>query len=395
VSTVYSTWCSCAPGLEKLLAAELQGLGLKPKEIEPGGMSAGMTPAQLYAANLHCSVASRITVRLGKFHASEFWELEKRAERLAWHAWLPKGSEVAFRVTSRKSKLYHNDGIAERLGALVAAKVPGVSVAAPAADDEEGRDIAATDPRPPTLDARRPTHTQLFLVRIINDEVTVSIDASGDLLYRRGWRHETAKAPIRETLAAAMLTASGWMPGRNLHDPFCGSGTVVIEAARRARNIPAGRDRDFAFERWPTFDAGAWREVRARAESAVRPLPGGTLLGTDRDPGAIRAALANSRRAGVEDDVQFAEADIRDLPPQDGTAIVTNPPYGVRVGEPGDMAPLYSALGRLTKGAGTTLTFLSPDHALTQATRVATKTAWKSLNGGIGVECCISAPPLP
>jgi putative N6-adenine-specific DNA methylase len=394
MSTVYSTWCSCAPGLEKLLAAELQALGLKPKEIEPGGMSAGMTPAQLYAANLHCSVASRITVRLGKFHASEFWELEKRAERLAWHAWLPKGSEVAFRVTSRKSKLYHNDGIAERLGALVAAKVPGVSVAAPAADDEEGRDVAATDPRPSTLDARRPTHTQLFLVRIINDEVTVSIDASGDLLYRRGWRHETAKAPIRETLAAAMLTASGWTPGRDLHDPFCGSGTVVIEAARRARNIPAGRDRDFAFERWPTFDAGAWREVRARAESAVRPLPGGTLLGTDRDPGAIRAALANARRAGVEDDVQFAEADIRDLPPQDGTAIVTNPPYGVRVGEPGDMAPLYSALGRLTKGAGTTLTFLSPDHALTQATRVATKTAWKSLNGGIGVECCISAPPL-
>jgi len=387
MSTVYSTWCSCAPGLEKLLAAELQALGLKPKEIEPGGMSAGMTPAQLYAANLHCSVASRITVRLGKFHASEFWELEKRAERLAWHAWLPKGSEIAFRVTSRKSKLYHNDGIAERIGALVAAKVPGVSVAAPAADDEAPEEQA---PR-----ATHHTHTQLFLIRLINDEVTISIDASGDLLYRRGWRHETAKAPIRETLAAAMLTASGWTPGRDLHDPFCGSGTVVIEAARRARKIPAGWDRDFAFERWPTFDAAAWREVRAQAESAFRPLPGGTLLGTDRDPGAIRAALANARRAGVKDDVEFAEADIRDLPPQDGVAIVTNPPYGVRVGDPGDMAPLYSALGRLMKGTGTTLTFLSPDHALTQATRVATKTAWKSLNGGIGVECCISAPPLP
>jgi putative N6-adenine-specific DNA methylase len=379
VSTIHSTWCSCAPGLEKLLAAELQGLGLKPKEIEPGGMSAGMTPAQLYAANLHCSVASRITVRLGKFHAAEFWELEKRAERLAWHAWLPKGSEIAFRVTSRKSKLYHNDGIAERLGLLVAQKVPGVSVAVPPGDDEEG-----ADPRPSP-------HTQLFLVRLINDEVTVSIDASGDLLYRRGWRHETAKAPIRETLAAAMLSASGWTAGQDLHDPFCGAGTIVIEAARRARAIPAGWDRSFAFERWPTFDAAAWREVRARAESAVRPRAGGTLLGTDRDPGAIRAALANARRAGVERDVQFAEADIRDLPPGEGTAIVTNPPYGVRVGEPGDMAPLYGALGRLRKGTGTTLTFLSPDHALTQATRVTTRTAWKSLNGGIGVECLVSA----
>jgi putative N6-adenine-specific DNA methylase len=378
MSTVHATWCSCAPGLEKLLAEELTGLGLKPKEVEPGGMSAGMTPEQLYAANLHCSVASRITVRLGKFHAAEFWELEKRAERLAWHAWLPKGSEVAFRVTSRKSKLYHNDGIAERLGALVAAKVPGVSVAAPSVDEDEG------------AEARPSAHTQLFLVRLINDEVTISIDASGDLLYRRGWRHETAKAPIRETLAAAMLAASGWAPAGALHDPFCGAGTLVIEAARRARHIPAGWDRSFAFERWPTFDAAAWREVRARAEGAIRPLPGGTLLGTDRDPGAIRAALANARRAGVAGEVQFAEADVRDLPPQDGTAIVTNPPYGVRVGDPGDVVPLYGALGRLARGKGTTLTFLSPDHALTQATRVSTRTAWRSTNGGIGVECLVS-----
>jgi len=384
VSTVYSTWCSCAPGLEVLLADELKGLGLKPKEVEPGGMSAGMTPAQLYAANLHCSVASRITVRLGKFHAAEFWELEKRAERLAWHAWLPKGSEIAFRVTSRKSKLYHNDAIAERLGALVSAKVPGVSVAAPATDDDDPQEHA-----PRTAHLAR-VHTQLFLVRIINDEVTVSIDASGDLLYRRGWRHETAKAPIRETLAAAMLTASGWRPGVPLHDPFAGSGTIVIEAARRARQIPAGWDRSFAFEQWPTFDATVWKEVRARAAVAITSSAGGRFLGTDRDPGAIRAALANARRAGVAADVQFAEADIRDLPPESGTAIVANPPYGVRVGEGADVVPLYAALGRLTAASGTRLTFLSPDHDLTKATRVTTKTAWRSTNGGISVECCVS-----
>jgi putative N6-adenine-specific DNA methylase len=394
VSTAYATWCSCAPGLEPLLAAELTALGLKPKEIEPGGMTAAMTAAQLYAANLHTSVASRITVRLGRFHASEFWELEKRAERMAWHAWIAKGSEIAFRVTSRKSKLYHNDAIAERLGALVSGRVEGVSVARSTTDDEE----APSTPHAPGTAARGAppsAPSTLLLIRAINDEITISIDASGELLYRRGWRQEVAKAPLRETLAAAMLTSSGWAPGQALHDPFCGSGTIIVEAARRVRNIPTGWEREFAFQRWPTFDAAAWADVRARAESQIRGPGKAPLLGTDRDPGAIRAALANARRAGVVKDVQFAEADIRDLPPADDTCIVTNPPYGVRVGDGSDVAPLFGALGRLAKAPGSSMTLLSPDHELTKATHVPVKSAWRSTNGGIPVECVVSSPPLP
>ena len=375
MATIYSTWVSCAPGLETLLAAELHALGLKSKDAEPGGMSVAMTQAQLYAANLHLSVASRVSVRLGRFHASEFWELEKRVERLAWHAWLAKGSTIGFRVTSRKSKLYHNDAIAERLGILVSGRVPGVSVAIQPADDDE------------TLDPRLSTSTQLFLVRLVDDEVTISVDASGDLLYRRGWRQETAKAPLRETLAAAMLTASGWNGSTPLHDPFCGAGTIVIEAARRLRRIPAGWDRSFAFERWPTFDAAVWNEVRARAEAGFVATVRCHLAGSDRDPGAVRAALANSRRAGVAKVVKFADADIRDLPPAVGTHLVTNPPYGVRVGAGMDMAPLYGAMGRLATAPGTSLTFLSPDHALTQATRLSCRTAWRTTNGGIPIEC--------
>ncbi|MEP6745632.1 MAG: class I SAM-dependent RNA methyltransferase [Gemmatimonadota bacterium] len=378
MATIYSTWCACAPGLEKLLAAELTALGLKPKEIEPGGMTAAMSAAQLYAANLHASVAGRISVRLGRFHASEFWELEKRAERLAWHAWVPKGGSIAFRVTSRKSRLYHNDAIAERLGALIAAKVPGVSVATTDGDDDEPQDSRPTTP------------DQLFLVRLVNDEVTISVDSSGELLYRRGWRQETAKAPLRETLAAAMLTASGWTGATPLHDPFCGAGTIVIEAARRLRRIPAGWDRHFAFERWPTFDAAAWSGTRADAEAHFVSAPKGLLLGSDRDPGAIRAALANARRAGVAKDVKFAEVDIRELPPAEGTHIVTNPPYGVRVDTGGDPSLLYSALGRLANARETSLTFLSPDHTLTQATLLKCRTAWRTTNGGIPIECLLS-----
>jgi putative N6-adenine-specific DNA methylase len=387
VATSYSTWIACAPGLEQLVAAELKALGLSPKGIEPGGMTAAMSPSQLYAANLHLAIASRVTVRIGKFHAAEFWELEKRAERLAWHAWIPKGSEVAFRVTSRKSKLYHNDAIAERLGAYITSKIPGTSVAQTVADDED----------PPSTQHSAPTtqhpalSTQLVLVRLVNDEVTISIDSSGDLLYRRGWRQETAKAPLRETLAAAMLAVGGWEGKKALHDPFCGAGTIVIEAARKQKGIPAGWDRNFAFERWPTFDRAAWEAVRASVRPSASAAAAVRLLGTDHDPGAIRAALANARRAGVADLVQFAEADIRDLPAEGGVALVTNPPYGVRVGDGSDVSPLYTALGKLSAPEGTSLTFLSPDHALTKATRVTTKTAWKTSNGGIPVECMKSS----
>lgn len=382
MSTVLSTWCACAPGLERLVAEEFASFGLKPKELEPGGFSAAMTVPQLYAANLRSALANRITVRIGRFHAAEFWELEKRSERVAWHAWIPKGGTVAFRVTSRKSKLYHNDAIAERLGALLAAKVPGVSVESPADEEEpEARDPSRSLGTSPRL------ATQLILVRLVNDEVTLSIDSSGDLLYKRGWRQATAKAPLRETLAAAMLTAAGWDGSTALHDPFCGAGTIVIEAARRLRRIPPGWDRSFAFERWPTFAPPVWAEVRREAEQGIVEAPKVALLGSDRDAGAIRAATANAERAGVSDLVKFAEADIRDLPPAPRTHLVTNPPYGVRVGDPTEMAPLYTALGRLTRADATRLTFLSPDHVLTQATRVPTRTAWSTTNGGIPVEC--------
>lgn len=378
MSTVYSTWCSCAPGLEKLLAAEVTALGLHPKEIEPGGMSVAMSARQLYTAHLHLSVASRITIRLGRFHASEFWELEKRAERLAWHAWLPKGSTIGFRVTSRKSKLYHNDAIAERLGALVSTRVPGVSFIVPSTDDEESEPSPAVAP------------SQLFLVRLVNDEVTISADASGDLLYRRGWRQETVKAPLRETLAAAMLTASGWDGASLLHDPFCGAGTIVIEAARRLRNIPPGWDRRFAFLKWPTFDPTLWATVRAEAEASFRPPVPGLLLGTDRDGGAIRASLSNAERAGVGEMVQFAEADMRELPPDASATLVANPPYGVRVGDGRELLPLYAAFGRLA-ARSRSATFLTPEHAFTKATGLECRTAWRTTNGGIPIECMTTA----
>jgi putative N6-adenine-specific DNA methylase len=160
----------------------------------------------------------------------------------------------------------------------------------------------------------------------------------------------------------------------------------VIEAARRLRKIPPGWERRFAFLKWPTFDPALWTEVRAEAEGKIGPPVAAPLLGTDRDGGAIRASLSNAERAGVGEMVQFAEADMRELPPDANAVLVTNPPYGVRVGDGRDLLPLYAAFGRL--GARSrSATFLTPEHAFSKATGLACRTAWRTTNGGIPIEC--------
>jgi putative N6-adenine-specific DNA methylase len=239
-----------APGLEPLVAAELRAMGeLQPVavgETEPGGVSFRTDRPGLYAANLHLRIASRVLMRIGAFHASAFHELERHAARLPWPKFVASGSPVAFRVTSRKSRLYHQDAIAQRLLAVAGGATPATS-------EEDA--------------------TQEFIVRFFRDECTVSADASGALLHRRGYRLATAKAPLRETLAAAMLVGSGWDGSAPLIDPMCGSGTIPIEAALLARRIPPGMARRFAFMRWPGFDESLWDRLVRQARSACSRAP--------------------------------------------------------------------------------------------------------------------------
>ena len=296
-----------APGLEPLVQAELEGLAgpfrIAVEAPEAGGVSFRADLAGLYAANLHLRIASRVLVRVGAFHASAFHELERRGRRLPWAGFLPPGTPARFRVTSRKSKLYHQDAVAQRLLT--------VSGAVPAADRE----------------------AQEFVVRLFRDECTVSADASGELLHRRGYRLATAKAPLRETLAAAMLAGAGWNGAVPLLDPMCGSGTIPIEAALLARRIPPGLGRGFAFERWPGFDATVWERVRAAARERIASHAAVPLLGSDRDAGAVAAAAANAERAGVGHDVVWRRTAISGIePPAAPGLVLSNPPYGARVG---------------------------------------------------------------
>jgi putative N6-adenine-specific DNA methylase len=374
-----------APGLEPLVAAELRALAeLQPVavgEIEPGGVSFRAGRAGLYAANLHLRIASRVLVRIGAFHASAFHELERHAARLPWREFVASGRPVAFRVTSRKSRLYHQDAIAQRLLAA-AAGAAGVSdgTAAPkeATDDPHGSE--ATTPEGDVA--------QELVVRLFRDECTVSADASGELLHRRGYRLATAKAPLRETLAAAMLVGSGWDGTAPLVDPMCGSGTIPIEAALLARRIPPGMARRFAFMRWPGFDESVWEQLVRQARERMLLRAPAPILGSDRDAGAVAASAANAERAGVAGDIEWRRAAISAMAPPPGPGwIVTNPPYGVRVGERRRLRDLYAQLGNVARRCcpGWEVALLAAHPELERQTGLERAVRFTTENGGIRV----------
>ncbi|HEX9165196.1 MAG TPA: class I SAM-dependent RNA methyltransferase [Gemmatimonadales bacterium] len=349
-----------APGLERVTAAELSALGLTPTGMEEGGVSFTADHPGLYLANLQLRTASRVLVRLATFEARGFPELERHARKVPWQDFLGPGVRAVFRVTSKKSKLYHAGAIEERL-----ARTGG------RADGQTGGEFV-----------------QEFVVRVFRDRLTISADSSGDLLHLRGYRLATAKAPLRETLAAAMLLGAGWDPRTPLVDPFCGSGTIPIEAALLARRIPPGRHRSFAFMRWPGFDAASWQALLARADAeslAGAPAP---IVGADRDAGAIRASVANAERAGVSGDIAFRQLPLSSLQAPEGPGLlVTNPPYGVRVGEADHLRDLYARLGRVLseRFSGWTAVMLSANRALEGQTGLSWEEIWRTRNGGIPV----------
>jgi putative N6-adenine-specific DNA methylase len=241
------------------------------------------------------------------------------------------------------------------------------------------------------------------IVRLLHDQCTLSVDTSGALLHLRGYRQATAKAPLRETLAAAMVMAGGWTsqypvldsglrttdfgPSAPLLDPMCGAGTIPIEAALLARNIAPGLNRRFAFMDWPGFDEAQWERRLDEARAGVRPAAG-PIQASDRDAGAIEAALANAARAGVAGDIEFTQHALSAIEPPAGPgALSTNPPYGVRVGEHDRLRNLYAQLGNVArrKLPGWTIAFLSADDALARGVGVPLQTVFETSNGGIAV----------
>ncbi len=362
-----------APGLERFTARELVRLGLREgaiaEDLAVGGVAFEGDPELLYRANLALRTASRVLVRLGSFHAAAFSELRAKASRLPWERYVAAGRPIAVRATCRKSRLYHSDAVAERVAGAIGDRLGVPSERARPADEE----------------AEAPP--QLVLARLVDDACTVSVDSSGALLHLRGYRRAIAKAPLRETLAAGLVAASGWDGASPLLDPFCGSGTIPIEAALLALGRAPGASRRFAFMDWPSFDPAAFERARA-ATAAPEPERVPAIGGSDRDAGAIRAAQENAARAGVGGIVRFERCAVSSLEAPAGPGfVVTNPPYGRRVGEARELRDLYARLGDVLRErcAGFRFAILCPDRRLLAATRLDHDASLSFVNGGLRV----------
>jgi putative N6-adenine-specific DNA methylase len=229
--------------------------------------------------------------------------------------------------------------------------------------------------------------SQLIVVRILHDICTISVDSSGDHLHRRGYKLAVARAPLRETLAAGMILAAGWDAASPLLDPFCGSGTIPIEAALLGLRIPPGRARRFQFQAWPGYDSTRWGELLRTAESQQRSaIP--SILASDRDAGAVAMSQANAGRAGVAGFVKFSQRAVSAIEPPPGPGwVVTNPPYGVRVRENKDLRDLYAQFGHVLRARcpGWRVALLCNDDRLLSQTRLPFDNRLPLVNGGIAV----------
>lgn len=410
-----------APGLEPYTALELRQLDLLPDESGneltstwqapgteddlSGGVAFEGNLRTLYLANLWLRSANRVLLRLGDFHAAAFSELRKKASRLPWEHYLTPGRAVSLRVTCHKSRLYHSDAVAERVAGAIGDRL-GKPVRVVKFDEQ------AEQPK-----------SQLILVRLVHDRCTISIDSSGALLHRRGYRLAIAKAPLRETLAAGLLMASGWQPASPLLDPFCGSGTIPIEAAllalkkapglatlrlpavlksagnddgliAEAQEIPLPARRRFAFMDWPDYDANGWEILKLDAtrqhQEQVQKLAGKLLIqASDRDEGAVSMAHANAARAGVADWIDFRCQAFSAIQPTAETSgwLVTNPPYGVRLHSSKDLRNLYAQLGNVLheKCTGWQVAILCSELTLLTQTGLKLDSSLTLVNGGVRV----------
>ena len=367
----YRAAAVCTPGLEPVCADELRALGCRPKRAGPGLLEFGATARQLYSANVWLRTASRVIVRIGTFRATDFAHLQEHAAKIDWKRWVPEGHAPRFRISSNNSKLYHTKAIAQRLHQV------GL---------------------PPSIGEPE----QLFIVRVERNNVTISVDSSGQALHKRPWRTELGEAPLRTTMAAAMVLLSGWDAETPLIDPFCGSGVIGIEAALYAGGRPPGGEREFAFHSWSDFEPGSWASVVGGIESTSDRRTGGNdqarpaiIRLSDRDREVVAMAERNAERAQVSDRIEFEARVVSHLKALPGSGmVVTNPPYGKRVGR-SELSGLYGRLGAVARERlpGFGLTVLTPDARLAKAADGRLRSAARFRHGGLPVEV-FQRPPV-
>lgn len=317
----------CHFGLEAVLKREIMDLGLEIVEVEDGRVTFAGDRQALCRANIFLRSAQRVLIKIGNFHAETFEELFQGTKALPWEAYIPKdGKFWVAKAASVKSKLFSPSDIQSIMKKAMVERMKGVY----RTDwfSETGADYPVR-------------------VFIKKDEVTVGLDTSGESLHKRGYRKLTAKAPIAENLAAALLLLTPWKKDRILVDPFCGSGTIPIEAAMMAAGIAPGKTRNFTAQAWEhVIPARLWQQTREEALARENLDIETQIQGYDVDDEMVSIARANAKLAGVEHLVHFQRRDVDQLSHAKKYGfILTNPPYGERLEDKENLFALYRTLG--------------------------------------------------
>ena len=351
-------------GLEEVLAQELIELGANDVQLERRAVSFRGDKALLYRANFCLRTAIRILVPIASFKAKDTDELYQQLRRLDWSQYMKVDSTFAIDATVYSDAFRNSRFVTYRAKDAIADywvenahKRPNVSTQTP--------DL-------------------LFNIHIAKEQVTLSLDSSGESLHKRGYRVATTEAPINEVLAAGMLLLAGWKGQSDFYDPMCGSGTLLIEAALIARNIAPGVFRQsFAFEQWPDFDSDMWSDIY-NDDSQEREFEH-TIYGSDASFYAIQQAAKNIKSAGVQKDIELKQIRIEELKPiADTNALVMlNPPYGERLKSNKEMEDLYSSIGTTLKHqfAGATAWIISSNEAAMKCIGLKPTAKLRLLNG--------------
>lgn len=325
-------------GLEAVVKRECQALGFENIKTSDGKVEFTGTEADIVKANMWLRCAGRVWVKMGTFKAVTFAELFDQTKALPWADWIPEDGKFTVVGKSVKSTLF---------------SVSDCQAIVKKAVVEKLKQTYHTD----WFDETGASYT--IQVGILKDVVTLAIDTSGSGLHMRGYRANALDAPLKETLASAMIQLSYWRKNRILLDPFCGSGTIPIEAAMIARNIAPGIHRKFASEEWERIGKDLWKKARVEAYQAIDYDVMPEIYGSDIDPDAIELAKANAEKAGVDDCITFEVKPCQEivLPGKYGV-MITNPPYGERIGELKEVENMYRALGGIMKENPTWSTYL-------------------------------------
>lgn len=372
----WTCFATCASGLEPLLHAELRGLRAAKVERQVGGVRFDASAREMWRANLELRTATRVLVRLGRFGARDADELYRGAIELPFEEWWREGTGLWISARVKESELDHTRFVEQRVKDAVCDRLRERTGARPDVDrDQPGL----------RLD-----------VHIYRDRVTISIDSTGEPLHKRGWRVHQGRAPLAETLAAGCVLHSGWDQRSPLVDPFCGSGTLLIEAGLIALGIaPSSFGREFALERWKTAKPAEFTKLRREVEGARRTTGKLRLVGYDHHPERVAQARENVSAAGLEGVISIEQRSFADLKLKSGwnAWIVSNTPYGQRVGDREEALAIHRELGRRLREewAGSHLALLVGSEELARALELPIQRITLP-NGGLDTELVLFGP---